>query len=58
MLLNCSDTWTATPERDWKNLSDICVKIGTYEEINKSQVGTQHNSYWCPGAKAPGHQYP
>ena len=21
-------------------------------------VHTQHCSYWCPGAKAPGHQYP
>ena len=21
-------------------------------------VGSQHRGYWCPGAKAPGHQYP
>ena len=24
----------------------------------KCMVHTQHCDYWCPGAKAPGHQYP
>ena len=32
--------------------------ILSYQTAGKAWVPTQHCDYWCPGAKAPGHQYP
>ena len=34
------------------------VKWVNHETAGEAWVPTQHCGYWCPGAKAPGHQYP
>ena len=28
------------------------------KRLENAWVHSQHCGYWCPGAKAPGHQYP
>ena len=30
----------------------------THKLPEKLWVRNKHSGYWCPGAKAPGHQYP
>ena len=53
---------------DWKlpknySESKILFRSARGQYVNlwtagNTQMHTQHCSYWCPGAKTPGHQYP
>ena len=38
------------------SLTAQCVVINP-ETLGTAWVRSQHCGYWCPGAKAPGHQY-
>ena len=41
----------------WDDLHSTELKVNP-KTARKVWVCTQHCGYWCPGAKAPGHQYP
>ena len=51
-----SETWSF----DWCKSRNVWCGVADFNPwtAGNAWAHTQHCSYWCPGAKAPGHKYP
>ena len=55
---HCNDTQGTWHQQPWHRSTSPATFHLNAETAGNAWVCTQHCDYWCPGAKAPGHQYP